>query len=137
RDIARRVLELRRDDAGGAAVAEDLVGAAPALLARVADPDQRHIGELVEPHLAARFGGGLAVGLVDRRGAHPAGVEDADRDAARRRLRGAAGAADRHPYRRVRLLPRARPDIDRAVLEMRPLPAERAVMALHRLQAQI
>src|SRR5205823_10996712 len=122
RDIARRVLELRRDDAGGAAVAEDLVGAAPALLARVADPDQRHIGELVEPHLAARFGGGLAVGLVDRRGAHPAGVEDADRDAARRRFRGAARAADRHPYRPPRPPPRARPDIDPGPRAMRSPP---------------
>ena len=50
---------------------------------------------------------------------------------------GAARAADRHPHRRMRLLVGARPDVDRAVVEMRPLPVERAVMAGHRLQDQI
>ena len=137
RDIAGRVGELRGDDAGGAAVVEDLVGAALALLARLPDPDQRHIGELVGRRLAAGLVRLPAVGLEDRRGPGPAGVEDADRDAARRRLGGAARAADRRPHRRVRLLVGARPDIDRAVLEMRALPVERAVMAGHRLQDQV
>src|SRR5205823_9105726 len=118
------------------AVPQDLVGAAPAFLARVADADQRHIGEALLCDWAAGLGRLLAIGLEDRRRAHPAGVEHADRHPALGRLHRAAGAADRHPYRRMRLLPRPRPDIDLTVMEMGALPVERAVMARHCLQDQ-
>src|SRR5207253_9660980 len=106
---------LRCHDARGAAVIEDLVGPPLALLLWMADSDQRHIAESIGRHRALRLGSPLAVGLEDRRGAHPAGVEHADGHPALGRLHRTAWAADRHPQRRMRLLPRPGPNIDRAV----------------------
>jgi len=103
RDITGRVGELRRDYAGGAAITEDQIGATAALLARLADPDQGHVGEAVGCRLAPDLAGLLPIGLEDCRGADPAGIEDADHYAARRRLDRAFRAADWCPHRRVRL----------------------------------
>src|SRR5436190_4740981 len=111
RRVAGRVHELWRDNSRGAAVAQDLVGAPPAFFARVADADQRHIGEPLLRDWAGGLGRLFAIGLEDWRRADPAGVEHADGYSALGRLHRATGAADRHPNRRMRLLPRPRPDI--------------------------
>jgi len=52
--------------------------------------------------ILAGLRGAVAIRLKDAGSAHPAGVQHADRDAARRGLAGAALAADRGPDRRVR-----------------------------------
>src|SRR5690349_1073235 len=69
RCVTRGVHKLWCDNARGTAVAEDLIRSAPTLLVGLADADQRHIGELIESGGPAGLGGGLAIGLVDCRGA--------------------------------------------------------------------
>src|SRR5215472_8610011 len=137
RCVAWRVHKLRCDDARGAAVVEDLVGAAPALLSGVPNPDQRHVRKTVEGRLASDLGGAAAIGVIDRRRAEIAGVERADHIALLGRRHRAFGAADRHPDWRVRLLVGSRPDIYLPVMKMRALPIEWAVERRHRLQDQV
>ena len=88
---------------------------ARALRLGVADIDERGIGEPVDRHVLAAAGlaPAAAVGLVDALGGVEAGEERRLDVAVRADLRGAARARRADPDRRMRLLHRARPDVDR------------------------
>src|SRR5215470_16415189 len=78
---------------------------------------------------AAGVAPALAVGRVDRRRAAVSGEERRLHIAPRANARSAAWRGRRYPDRRMRLLVRARPDVDVAVVKEPPFMADRAVVA--------
>ena len=86
--------------------------------------------------LPPEFPGAFAVRVVHRLG-EAAGQQRADDVAAFGRQHAGLHAHPGHPDRRRRLLDRARPDVDLAVVEELALPRERPVMGRQRLQDQV
>ena len=113
------------------------MGAALALGLRLADADDAQIGEAVRPGVEARLRRAVPVGAIDHRGVHVARVQRRDDIALAGDALGGAGARYRHPDRRMRLLPGARPDIHLAVVVVPALPVERPVMGRHRLDDEV
>ena len=138
RQIARRIAELRRDDArevrGSSATSSPRRRAF--VLAR-GDGDETEIGEAV----------GRAARVSLRRPAFAIGVEERPRVVAAAERRddiaalaqdaGIGAAAGRAPHRRMRLLIGPGPDVDVAILEVFALPVEGFVVARHRLDDEI
>ena len=69
----------------------------------------------------------MPITVEDLAGRAEAGEEGRLDVAARADLRGAARGCCAHPYRRMRLLVAARPDVDRAVMKEAALVAERSI----------
>src|ERR1700745_1034800 len=112
-------------------VPEELLGARARLGLTLGGIEQRRVGEPVDRHLvaAANVAPALAVGGVDRRRAAISGEERRLHIAARADARGAARRGRRYPDGRMRLLVRARPNVDVAVVKEPPFMADRAIVA--------
>ena len=114
----------------GGDVPQKLLCARARLRRVVADIDQRGIGEAVDRHIAAApgFAPAAPVAFIDALGRVEAGEEGRLNIAMGADLRCAAGAGGAHPNGRMRLLNRARPDVDGAMVKEAALMAKEAVV---------
>src|SRR5437588_6996401 len=137
REISGRRAKGLGDDPRGAQIARHDLGAPPGFRPVLGDRHEPEVGEPVgRRHRAAEFGAGLAV-VIEQVFRLETGKEGAEHVAALGDLADILRAPAGDPYRRMRLLVDARPDVDVAVLEVLALPVEWAVDRGHRLDDQI